>query len=238
MSDTMNVITHSVARIGSQTSMPATRYRRRLQVRLGLFIIVVGDMLAFGPAPPARACGSSQHHSGAAWGCASQKADWQTKSSARRPRPAAVGFRRRASRCPGCGFCLRFSSRGAGLQSSPDDGFAADAFVSAGFDSAAGLASAFESDVVAALAALASDELSGSLSVARLRLFSLSSSPMKSVSYPPPPLRRNIGADTSFLSRSCRTRGAFLEGRIGDLLQQLLIELAVFAPRIRRRAWR
>src|SRR5690348_16186650 len=38
MSSTMKVMTHSVARMGSHTSTPATRYRRRLHARLGLFM--------------------------------------------------------------------------------------------------------------------------------------------------------------------------------------------------------
>jgi hypothetical protein len=95
------------------------------------------------------------------------------------------------------------------LRSPPDED-------SVGFDagsldvlSEAGFASAFAS-VAAAFAGLDSDEVSGSLSTARLRLFS--ESPLKSVSYQPPPFRRKTGADTSFFIAFLPHDGHFFRG--------------------------
>ena len=65
------------------------------------------------------------------------------------------------------------------------------------------------------------------LVVGRLRLSSLSD--LKSVSYQPPPLRRNTGADTSFFSCRFLQLGHLLQRLIGNLLQGLDVELAVAA---------
>jgi len=82
-------------------------------------------------------------------------------------------------------------------------------FASAGFASDFESA-AFVSAAEPLFAGLESDDVSGSLSTARLRLFSLS--PLKSGSYQPPPYRRNTGADTSFFIAFLPHEGHFFSG--------------------------
>src|SRR5207253_2512131 len=92
-----------------------------------------------------------------------------------------------------------------------DTGF--DDGVSAFADSALAEVSAFEASVLddSELAATASGFDDSSLSApARLRLFSLS--PLKSVSYQPPPLRRKFGAEISFFMVFLPHDGHFVMG--------------------------
>src|SRR6185369_14338301 len=99
-------------------------------------------------------------------------------------------------------------------ESLPEDPLSELLASAAGFDSAEDFASvAFVSAFVspdALLAGFESATVSGSFSTARLRLFSLS--PLKSVSYQPPPFRRKTGADTSFFMVFLPQEGHFLSG--------------------------
>lgn len=96
--------------------------------------------------------------------------------------------------------------------------------LAAGFDAASPFpdsvlgASALEASVFGAASGFgepeavdASDlDADSSSAPARLRLFSLS--PLKSVSYQPPPLRRKLGAETSFFSAFLPHDGHFVSG--------------------------
>ena len=75
--------------------------------------------------------------------------------------------------------------------------------------------------------ALASGFASSFSAPARLRLLSLSV--LKSVSYQPPPFRRNTGADTSFFSLLLAAGGALGQRLVADLLHHLAVELAGLA---------
>ncbi len=231
MSDTMNVITHSVARIGSQTSMPATRYRRRLQVRLGLVMDGKRGGLRAGYSDAELKVSSGAAAVGWVGRAAGRSGELPSQGdrqvAATTLPPAFFLALALAGAALTCGFAA--SRRGAALRREAASLDAAAGFDSVDFDSA-GLASAAWAcrlRVRGSPSPASSPKRNPApCPCARLRLFSLS--PLKSVSYQPPPLRRNTGADTSFFIVFLPQEGHFFRG-IGNLLQLLLIELAVVA---------